>query len=332
MLLDNRLQDQDMLLRVLAYGSAKTKKTWWAGKAAEAGYNVLLLDGDDGWHILKQIKPEAQKRIQVVNMTDERGRPIFATAMSRLMKDGKLIWDEKAKQSATLNPNANCIKIDLDLMNADCVVVMDSWTAYVISLMLHYAKENLIDMSVAEEGDDKWGYYRWAGALASWNIVQLTSLLCHVIVVAHTDVYEKRSKDGKKIISSKRQIKSTSGPHAMQLPAKFSDILYFYQHKTAWKISTRGDDNADGGSRLIKPGEYNWEELQFKDLIKAAGLALPKADNPLIDYSLPTGKTPAKITASTIQISGGKTAAKPNLVKPVSKPVAKITLGIKSAK
>lgn len=326
MQLDSRLETQDMLLRVLAYGNAKTKKTWWAGKAAEAGYNVLLLDGDNGWHILKQIKSEAQKRIQVVNMGDERGKPIFAAAMARLLKDGKLIWDEELKQSAKLQPNANCVNINLDLFDSNCVVVMDSWTAYCISLMLQYAKENMIDLSVAEEDDDKWGYFRWAGALASWNIVQLTALPCHIIVVAHTDVYEKRSKDGKKVLWSKRQIKSTSGPHAMQLPAKFSDILYFYQHKTAWKISTRGDDQADGGSRLIAPGEYNWDDLQFKDLIKAAGLALPKADNPLVDYSLPTGKTAKQFGSGPIKWETS-TAAKPNLVIPVTKPAAKIILG-----
>lgn len=325
MQLDSRLKDQDMLLRVLAYGNAKTKKTWWAGKAAEAGYNVLLLDGDDGWHILKQIKPEAQKRIQVVNMTDNRGKPIFAAAMARLLKDGSLIWNEETKQSAKLNPNANCININLDSFDSNSVVVMDSWTAYTVSLMLQYAKENMIDLSVAEEGDDKWGYYRWAGALATWNLVQLTALSCHVIVVAHTDVYEKRSKDGKRVEWSKRQVKSTSGPHAMQLPAKFSDILYFYQKGTATKISTKGSEEADGGSRLVAPGEYNWEDLQFKALIKAAGLALPKADNPLIDYSLPTGSTTKK--KSAIQISGRAQSAKPNLVKPVTKPIAKITLG-----
>lgn len=338
MQLDNRLKKDDMLLRILMYGNAKTRKTWWAGKAAEANYNVLLLDGDNGWHILKQIKPEAQKRIQIVNMTDNRGMPIFATALARLLKDGKLTWDEKEKKSAKLNPNGNCINVNLDLLNENCVVVMDSWTAYTVSLMLQFAKENMIDLSKAEDlvgttksgNEDKWGYYRWAGTLATWSIVQLTALPCHVIVIAHTDVYEKRSKDGMKVIWSKRQIKSTSGPHAMQLPAKFSDVLYFYQKGTAPKISTRGDEEAEGGSRLIAPGEYNWDDLQFKDFIKAAELTLPKADAPLIDYSLPTGSL--KKNQNERNLFGGKLAAKPSLVKPVSKPRAKITLGIKPTK
>ena len=316
--LDQKLESQDMLLRVLAYGNAKTKKTWWAGKAAEAGYNVLLIDGDDGWHILKQIKPEAQKRIQVVNMTDELKRPVFAQSLARLLKDSKLIWDEEKKRSQKLSPNENCIQIDLAQMDANCVFVMDSWTAFARSLLLQYAQENLIDLSIAEEGDDKWGYYRWAGALATWALTQITALQCHVICIAHTDVYEKRSKDGKKVEWAKRQVKSTSGPHAMQLPSQFSDILYFYQHKSATKISTEGAEDADGGSRLIAPGVFNWDDLQFIDLVKAAGLSLPSVNNPLIDYSVQM-KPKAKASA--------KPAQKPGLVKPVAKPTAKIVLG-----
>ena len=334
MQLDTQLQAADTLLRIMIYGSAHTKKTWWAGKAAEAGYNVLLLDGDDNWHILRQIKQAAKKRIQVVDMSDERGRPVFAEALARLLKDGQLIWDEKAKKSAKLSPNANCILINLDKLNTNCVVVMDSWTAFCTSLMLQYAKENMIDLSIAEEDtEDKWGFYRWGGALASWVATQLCALPCHVIVVAHVDEYGKRGKDsrGKSIVVSvKRQIKSTSGPHAMLLPAKFSNMPYFYQKGTASKISTKGTEEADGGCALFPPAEYNWDALQFKDFITAAGLALPKADNPLVDYNLPTDSTTKKQTP--LQNSGSPLSAKPGLVKLVSKPTAKITLGIKSAK
>lgn len=309
MQVNKRLESHDMLLRILAYGNAKTKKTWWAGKCAEAGYNVLLIDGDDGWHILSQIAPAAQERIQVVNMTDERGRPIFAQNLARLLKDGKLVWDEKEKKSSKLAPNANCIHIDLAKLDKQSVFVVDSWTALARSLLLQYARENMIDLSVAEEGDDKWGYYRWAGALATWMISQITALQCHVIVIAHTDVYEKRSKDGKTIEWSKRQVKSTSGPHAMQLPSQFSDILYFYQKGTATKISTKGNEDADGGSRLIAPGEYNWDDLQFKDIIKVAGLAPPATDLPMIDYSMAN---------AAIKPAGS------SLVTPVDKPVANV--------
>ena len=223
-LLSTRLTDNDMLLRLLCYGPAKSKKTWWIGKAAEAGYNVLLLDGDNGWHILKQIKPEAQKRIQVVNVMDELNQVIFAPMLTRLMKTGKIIWDEKAKKTQ-FQTNENCISIDLTKLTANDVLVVDSWTALVTSLMWQFAKENTIDLSEADKND--WDFYGWAGRLSLWVASRLTALPCHIVVIAHATMYEKRSKDGKKIISQKRQIIGTSGPNAMQMPSKFSDILYF---------------------------------------------------------------------------------------------------------
>ena len=310
MLISERKDEQETLLRILAYGNGKTKKTWWAGAAAETGYNVLLLDGDNGSHILKQLTPQAQSRVQAINLNDKRGNPLFAQTLAKLLKRGKLVWDEKERKIATLQPNEDCIQIDLDILNDNCVVVVDSWTELCVSLLIQYAKENNIDLSIAEEDENKWGYFRWAGALASWMITQLRGLNCHVIVIGHTDVYEKRSKDGKTIEWQKRQVKSTSGPHAMQMPSRF-DILYFKQKGTAYKIETRGNEDADGGTRLVPPGDYNWDDLQFKDLILALGADLPDANNPHIDYSV-TAKAPAQKTG---------------LVKPIEKPAAKISLG-----
>lgn len=308
--LDKRLEDKDMLLRELVYGPAKSKKTWWVGKAAEAGYNVLLLDGDDGWHILTQIKPEARKRIQVMDLNDDLNKVNFSTFMARLLKTGTIVWDEEKKKSAKLNPNANCVSIDLNKMGKHDLLVVDSWTALIKSLMWQYAIENTIDLSEADKSD--WDFYGWGGRLALWMLDRLASLNCHLVVIAHATIYEKRSKDGKKVISQKRQIISTSGPNAMQIPSKFSDVLYFYPKGSAFKIDTKGTDEADGGSRLVPPGVYNWDDLQFVDLIKAAGLDLPPVDNPFIDYAVAV-KEPVKPR-------GG-------LIKTVAKPTAKLKLG-----
>ena len=308
--LDERLENKDMLLRELVYGPAKSKKTWWLGKAAEAGFNILLLDGDDGWHILSQIAPEAQKRIQVMDLNDELNSVIFSNFMARLLKKGTIVWDEKAKKSAQLNPNANCVSIDITKMGKYDILCVDSWTALIKSLMWQYALENTIDLAEADKSD--WDFYGWGGRLALWMLDRLCSLQCHLVVIAHATIYEKRDKSGKKVISQKRQIISTSGPNAMQIPSKFSDVLYFYPKGSAFKIDTKGTDEADGGSRLVAPGIYNWDDLQFKDLIKAAGLDLPPVDNPFIDYSVAV-KEPVKP-------SGG-------LIKTVGKPTAKLKLG-----
>ena len=309
MQLDTRLENNDMLLRLLNYGPAKVKKTWWVGKAAEAGFNILLLDGDNGWHILKQVAPEAQKRIQVVNLMDELNKVIFAPTVVRLLKKGTLFWDEAARKSSAFNPPETAMSIDLNKLGPYDILAVDSWTALVTSLMWQFAEENSIDLSEADKNE--WDFYGWGGRLALWCVSRLMALPCHVVVIAHATIYEKRDKSQKKIISQKRQIISTSGPNAMQIPSKFSDLFYFYAKGSAFKIEAKGNEEQDGGSRIVPPGIYNWDDLQFADIIKMAGLQLPPADNPFIDYSI--GNAPAK------PVAGG-------LIKPAVKATASLKL------
>lgn len=309
MRLDTRLENNDMLLRLLNYGPAKVKKTWWIGKAAEAGFNILLLDGDNGWHILKQIAPEARKRIQVVNLMDELNRVIFAPAVVTLLKKGTLTWDEKERKSTPFNAPATAINIDLNTLTPNDILVVDSWTALVTSLMWQFALENHIDLSEADKNE--WDFYGWGGRLALWCVSRLMALPCHVVVIAHATIYEKRDKSQKKIISQKRQIISTSGPNAMQIPSKFSDLFYFYAKGSAFKIEAKGNEEQDGGSRIVPPGIYNWDDLQFKDTIQMAGLKLPPADNPFIDYAVAVKEKAAKHSG---------------LIKSVGKPTAKLKL------
>ena len=60
--LDDTLNN-DNLARLLIYGPAKTRKTWFATKAAELGFNVILIDTDYGFHVTQNLTPEARRRI-----------------------------------------------------------------------------------------------------------------------------------------------------------------------------------------------------------------------------------------------------------------------------
>lgn len=276
--LNKKLADGQMLLRVLAYGPAKSKKTWWAAKAAEAGFRVTLLDGDNGWQILKQIAPEAQSRVEVIDLVDTFKASVFALALTQLLKDGKLVWNENTGTSARMNPDKATATLDLELMNHEDVLVIDSWTALVWSLVLRYSKENAIDLTDPEKADRE--FYGWGNSMVKWMLNQLQSLKCHVIVIAHATVYEKYTGTGKnlKLVMQRRQPISTSGPNAMQMASKFSDVLYFSVKGSSYKIDADGDNDKDGGSRGLPPKMYNWEELQFKDLCAAYGIPLPSGD------------------------------------------------------
>jgi hypothetical protein len=313
---DEMIDNNDMLLRELLFGPPFAKKTWWVGNAAEAGYNVLLFDGDNGYPILKNISAAARKRIRVIPISDRLGQPVFAPTLVRFLKQINSVWDEKSLKFANLSSqqNEHCVRIDFRKLTKYDIVCVDSWTAFVDSLVLQYALEQNIDLTDAEKTD--WDGYGWTGRLALLVIGWLVTLPCHVVVIAHETQYDKRSKDGKKVEFSRRQIKSTSGPNAVQIPAKFSEMLYFYLKGSAFKIDVKASDEAVGGTRILMPGTYNWDALQFKDIILAAGLSLPLANNPLIDYSI----NPNAASNAIPPTSGG-------LVLPGKKPEVKLVVG-----
>ena len=78
--------DEQIRLRLLLYGPAKTKKTWLAGTAAEAGFNVLLLDNEQGAGILRNLSPEARKRIYRIDIQDDGKRAVAAEFITYFCK------------------------------------------------------------------------------------------------------------------------------------------------------------------------------------------------------------------------------------------------------
>ena len=293
------LSENPPLLRQLYYGSPKTKKTWLAGTAAEAGFNTILLDSDHGYHILlKTLSPAAQKRLMVIETRDSVKKPVAASFIIRFLKCGYVIFNEKHREIVTNNKllleddfRKNCIQLNIEKhLDHNTVLIIDSYTALVRSLQLSFANDTKLDQTAAFD-PKKPGIrdgFGWTGALATWMIEKLSQLPCHVIVIAHKSVYEKYSKDQKTIEWTRIQIKSTSGPHAMTIGDKFSDILYFENVSSSLtKISTRAEKDMEGGSRLIPPNSYNWDKLQFKDICGYAGIQLPPASLPYLDFSIP---------------------------------------------
>ena len=269
-----------LLLRDLIYGHPKTRKTYWALCAAYANMNVVLFDGDDGAHIVNLIEPEFRDRITVLDLRDTVNNPVFAKFVVRLLNDqSPFIWDENEKRT-TANPNTEHYNmfVNPQALTANTVLIFDSWTALNQSVILNYAREQSIDLSDAEKTD--WDGYGFQSRLLNLILSKLKTLNCHVIVVAHETTYEKRDTSGKKIISQKIQPVSSSGPHAQTLGMHFSDMLRFeWIAKGNLKINAYAAKDEQGGSRLIKPDSYKFDDLPFSKLLEAAN-ALPEEYEP----------------------------------------------------
>ena len=274
-----------ILLRELFYGAPKTRKTWLAGTAAEAGFNVILLDTDHGYHILmKHLSPEAKKRLNLFECRDSLQQPVASQFIARFLKQGTVWFNEKTKRVIQFQKDldSDCVELSQEKhLNSNTVLILDSYTALVNSLKFAFIKERQIDLTdMSEENANdmqiKRQGYGFTGQLASFILERITKLPCHVIVIGHASQYEKYSKDQKTLEWSRRVVKSTSNPHSLTIGDKFSDILYFLNASASvTKVETRADKDAEGGSRVIPPNSYMWADLQWNKICELANIPLP---------------------------------------------------------
>lgn len=267
------------LVRALIYGKDKTKKTWWALKAAEAGYNVILLDGDDGSSIVMQIALEARKRILITNCVNTRTRAVFALFMASFMKPGNsFLWDEVGKNSVPLTtkrqPDKAYIRFEPDKLTSNDVIIIDSWTALAASTLIQFCMEQNIDLSTVDKDDDQFAHLNFQARYLDHILNQIHALPCHVIVIGHEQEWEKMKGKGKdrKVVATFIQPISSTGPQGQKLGKHFSEVLHFSKlSDIAYRIDTGGDEGKAGGSRILAPQKHKWEDVSPRILFEAVG-------------------------------------------------------------
>ncbi len=303
------------LLRILGYGPAKHKKTWWAIQAVKAGFHVVFIRMEDNLPMaaLQMLTPEEVKRFHIIDVREPLGSNAACVFMTRFLKNEPFIWNETTKQSVVAGfkyDPANYVRIDQKLLNANCIVIVDTLTRIVKSLNKKYATDQGIDLAAAQKKE--WDGYGWTGRLMDWMIDQLKALPCHVLVVAHEEVWEKKSStrgsDGQltTVVEATRiQPVSTSRNAAMRLAAEFTDVFNFDMIGEQIKILTGPQQNRDGGGTHIKPGTYNFDDLPFTKFFAGSGVRAPDPTAPFT--ALQYGNDPSKF-----QSAGASQAAPTN--------------------
>ena len=287
-------------LRIFAYGPAKSKKTWWALKAAEAGYRVLMFSLERGHGIVQQISPEARERIYILDAHDGPTDGYASLFTSMALREYNFYADE-ARRRVSAKPMAGMEHIDMRGFGADTVIVIDTYTALAISAMRQFSYENNIDL--ADASKTEWEGYGFSGRMLTWMLVQMRSLPCHVVCIGHATQYDKfkkgtRGKPSTEIEWSRRQPISSSNPHGMTIARDWDHVLYFsIEGRTCW-IDTRGNRLEDAGSRALAPDRYNWDELTFGALASMAHVQQPDNvapfDFPLVEGNPAIGNSPIK--------------------------------------
>lgn len=268
----DQIKSDERLLRILVYGLPKARKTAWALKCAEYGFNVVYLEGDDqGGLAISQIKKEAHSRVQIIPLAMRPDKTVFAGFVTRLLKSGSAFtWDEQAKQVQAFFPDAehSHFRINASLFTPNDVLVLDGWKALAESSLFEFADDRELDLSdpdatKSSKGDDKKrDSYGFMSNFLNWILARLHILPCHLIVIGHATTYEKRDKKTQEIISQRTQPISSSGPHAEKLASEFTEVLFFERISSdVVRIDTGGDRDRDGGSRLFAPKRHNWDDF-----------------------------------------------------------------------
>lgn len=267
----------DSKIRGLLIGPAKAGKTHWTCEAAQAGFNLVYLDGDVGGQTIAMFDDETKSRIYYFPMGDDLDGPKFSKHVRGLFDattSKPFIWnDTHKKQHSNLSredlSECEVSVIDLRKMTMNDVLVIDSWTSLSYSAKDEVAKRCGDDLGEMEKADR--GIYASSGNRLTKFLVTLQHLPCHVIVIAHPDEYVQEGKPTIQIPMS------SSRPHANTMGKYFTDIGWMTVTATGKReIDFRPDPRRIVGGRLA--GKKPTTEFSFLELVKKAGAPVPNPD------------------------------------------------------
>lgn len=298
--LDDSLENSGQS-RVLIYGRPMTRKTWWALRAAELGFNVLYFDFDSNFQVAQNLSPEARGRIYRVDCRMPTGLLMnnMALTLLKISKGERVLIDEETRrftQKGQVVAEKNYLAVQLDKASETDVVVIDSWTAFTLCLAQHQRNMNDPELVTKLEWDD-YAKLRMAEDMLLDNMRRLSS---HLIVVGHAETNAKRKPDAdpkgrphEVIETVREQVASASRAHGEMIAGKFTDQLFFTipAGTKAPNISTAGNADFDAGARRVPPARYMWDDLTIDRLMSPGVVAAAKNSIPSGAWQTVTGQS-----------------------------------------
>ena len=307
--------DNESLVRVLVYGQALTRKTTWALKAAEAGFNIIYFGFDHNFQVAGQLSPAARKRIFHFDMRMPESKQDNNGALSLVSaaQPNIVYFDEAARNSAIiarLDPEISYTRIDLTKCTSNDIIVIDSWTAFVS--MLNLAQRPILDAKVVPKLE--WDDYAKVRLLLDLFIKNLMKMAAHVIVIGHAETYAKRKPDAapkapanEAVEQIRLQVASVTRSHAETLPKEFTDVLFFETQNSMVgpQISSKGSVDFDAGCRRLAPFVKKFDDFQFVNLVPDTMLEIVKQNVTFSSEAIYTAK------GAEFAAGSGKTASIP---------------------
>lgn len=146
--------------RVLLVGLTGSGKSTLAAKLAEDGFNLIWLNVENAAESLMKLSPEAQDRINLINIPDSASYPIATETCMTIFKQGfASVCDEHGKVGCAACKKAGAAFSEVDLRNLTTkdIVVLDSASQLSASILAYATKGKPVDYK--PERDD-WGALR----------------------------------------------------------------------------------------------------------------------------------------------------------------------------
>lgn len=226
---------------ILLFGPPKSGKSLLAGKLASAK-NLLWFDLESGHNVLFQLPPEQQERIELINLPDTRGFPIAIETMLKVIRGTKVdICEKHGKVACAIckRDNSSFVTVELNALDNDTVVVVDSLTQLTNSAIAHITKNQPEDYKL--EYDD-WGNL---GKLMDTFLSYVQQAPFSIICISHETEVD--------MVDGKAKIVPTAGTRNFSRnTAKYFDEVFYCEVKNKKHIvgsSTTYANNILTGSR-----------------------------------------------------------------------------------
>lgn len=232
-----------MPIRLLLLAEALAGKTHYLAQAAEAGYNLLFIDGDIAMRTIRKLSKEAQSRVfymPVHDYMDDMGNMVsnFAEFVVKFTTSPKLLWNDSLgrvfdMRSYVAGDGGHEVwQIVPSRIGLNTIIVLDSWTALISSIVQWKAGDMNVDLMDLDKLERD--LYTPTGHKATQFLTLLKTLKCHLAITGHPQEYIHRSapvgsrgpvkENEMKIDWIKMIPTSTSKPHGFTLAKNFSDV------------------------------------------------------------------------------------------------------------
>lgn len=294
----NQMAASHKLIHGMLLAEEKNGKTTWALKAAEAGFNVLVLDGDNAQQRIADLSPAAQSRVFYMDVSDNLVGdvdPRMIRTVASFFSSSTFLWnDTKQREYSRLKDQHDedsgaCLDEIWEFKPArldyNWVVLLDAWTTLSYSAMLDKAQAEGVDIAEVERIERN--IYQGVGNRLTNIAITQQKAPFHTIVCGHPSQYEKRkSQDGKTVKEATKENdqivewtkmipKSSSNAHGYSLGKFFSDIMWIDITRTGKReLNCIKSASRTSGGNLNTKGDPDVDH-RFADLVRKIGGVVP---------------------------------------------------------